>query len=84
MPVPRHILEVRQFDRSFLLQLFERAESMRSLAGSGFSARLQGKLMATLFFEPSTRTRLSFEAAMTRLGGGVISAEYAGATSSAG
>ncbi|MCM8748652.1 aspartate carbamoyltransferase [Thermomicrobiaceae bacterium CFH 74404] len=83
MPVPRHILEVRQFDRSFVLELFERAESMRSLAGPGFSARLQGKLMATLFFEPSTRTRLSFEAAMTRLGGGVISAEYAGATSSA-
>lgn len=83
MPVPRHILEVRQFDRSFLLELFERAELMRSLAGSGFSNRLQGKLMATLFFEPSTRTRLSFEAAMTRLGGGVISAEYAGATSSA-
>src|SRR3972149_4502821 len=41
----------------------------------------QGKLMASLFFEPSTRTRLSFEAAMHRLGGNVISAVDIGATS---
>jgi len=83
MPVPRHILEVQQFDRSFLFELFERAELMRALARCGFSRRLSSKLMATLFFEPSTRTRLSFEAAMIRLGGAVISAEDAGATSSA-
>ncbi|MDO8687553.1 MAG: aspartate carbamoyltransferase, partial [Dehalococcoidales bacterium] len=41
----------------------------------------QGKIMASLFFEPSTRTRLSFEAAMHRLGGSVISAVDIGATS---
>jgi len=41
----------------------------------------QGKIMASLFFEPSTRTRLSFEAAMHRLGGNVISAVDIGATS---
>jgi aspartate carbamoyltransferase catalytic subunit len=41
----------------------------------------QGKIMASLFFEPSTRTRLSFEAAMHRLGGRVISAVDVGATS---
>jgi aspartate carbamoyltransferase catalytic subunit len=41
----------------------------------------QGKIMASLFFEPSTRTRLSFEAAMLRLGGRVISAVDVGATS---
>jgi len=41
----------------------------------------QGKIMASLFFEPSTRTRLSFETAMLRLGGQVISAADIGATS---
>ncbi len=43
----------------------------------------QGKVMASLFFEPSTRTRLSFESAMHRLGGSVISAADIGATSMA-
>ena len=41
----------------------------------------RGKIMASLFFEPSTRTRLSFEAAMHRLGGSVITASDVGATS---
>ena len=41
----------------------------------------RGKVMASLFFEPSTRTRLSFETAMHRLGGSVISAVDIGATS---
>jgi len=41
----------------------------------------RGKIMASLFFEPSTRTRLSFEAAMHRLGGSVITASEIGATS---
>ena len=41
----------------------------------------RGKVMASLFFEPSTRTRLSFEAAMHRLGGSVISAVDTKATS---
>ena len=45
------------------------------------SSVCQGKIMASLFFEPSTRTRLSFEAAMHRLGGRVISAVDIGATS---
>ncbi|MCX5998190.1 MAG: aspartate carbamoyltransferase, partial [Chloroflexi bacterium] len=54
----------------------EMAESMAKQSGL-----CQGKIMATLFFEPSTRTRLSFEAAMHRLGGRVISAVDVGATS---
>jgi aspartate carbamoyltransferase catalytic subunit len=45
--------------------------------------RLQGRLLATVFYEPSTRTRFSFEAAMHRLGGQVLSAENATRSSSA-
>lgn len=47
------------------------------------SRLLENKIMATLFYEPSTRTRLSFESAMHRLGGRVISTENALASSSA-
>src|SRR4030067_324094 len=45
----------------------------KELKGKGTLPLLKGKLVATLFFEPSTRTRMSFEAAMQRLGGGVVS-----------
>ena len=51
--------------------------------GSLEAKQLEGFLMATLFYEPSTRTRLSFESAMSRLGGGVLSTESAGQYSSA-
>ena len=44
---------------------------------------LRGKIMASLFYEPSTRTRFSFESAMLKLGGGVITTENAGEFSSA-
>lgn len=77
------VIEVRQFDRPFLEHLFDHADEMRSVVAAGGSSRLQGTIMATLFFEPSTRTRLSFESAMSRLGGMVLSAEYARETSSA-
>lgn len=55
--------------------MFERADSD--------TAPLHGKLLATLFYEPSTRTRFSFEAAMYRLGGQVLTAESAAHASSA-
>jgi aspartate carbamoyltransferase catalytic subunit len=44
---------------------------------------LDGYIMSTLFYEPSTRTRLSFESAMSKLGGTVVSTESAGEYSSA-
>lgn len=51
--------------------------------GSPESKQLEGYCMATLFYEPSTRTRLSFEAAMGKLGGVILSTESAGEFSSA-
>ncbi len=82
MPPLQHVLEVRQFNRAWLEMFFQHTTEMYEIATCGGSLRLAGRIMATLFFEPSTRTRLSFESAMTRLGGSVLSAEDAGATSS--
>jgi aspartate carbamoyltransferase catalytic subunit len=78
-----HILEVRQFSRQEMESLFEEAESLERLDAYIGSRLMEGRIMATLFYEPSTRTRLSFEAAMIKLGGAVLSVENAGATSSA-
>lgn len=79
--MPRHIVEVSQFSRADLEFVFARASEMRSLAKP--DRRLEGRILATLFYEPSTRTRLSFESAMLRLGGNVISTENAREFSSA-
>ena len=77
-----HILSTDQFDRAALLQLFGVAAEMEQVIANGGSKLLDGKIMATLFFEPSTRTRFSFESAMCRLGGKVISNADMMATSS--
>lgn len=78
-----HVLSVGQFDRDQLEDVLARAEEMRRIPPLGTDHRLRGRLLATLFYEPSTRTRLSFESAMYRLGGEVISSEMAAETSSA-
>jgi aspartate carbamoyltransferase catalytic subunit len=79
----RHVVESQQFDRALLEQVFSASDRMREIAGSGGSDLLTGRIMATLFYEPSTRTRLSFETAMMRLGGQVITTENAREFSSA-
>jgi len=56
---------------------------MEEVVRKGGDDRLKGKVLATLFYEPSTRTRLSHEAAMLRLGGQVVSQESASVSSSA-
>lgn len=78
----RHVVNSQQFDRASLEKLFALAERLRTKPQSA-GAPLCGRVMATLFYEPSTRTRLSFEAAMLKLGGGVISTENAREFSSA-
>jgi aspartate carbamoyltransferase catalytic subunit len=77
----RHLTSANDLDRPLIEQLLERAAAFER-DGSD-RAPLRGRLLATLFYEPSTRTRFSFEAAMYRLGGQVLSAENAAGASSA-
>src|SRR3954469_7034402 len=65
-----HVLEARQFERAWLEEtLFPLAERMAGLAEFGAHRLLDGKRLFWLFFEPSTRTRVSFESAIALLGG---------------
>ena len=66
------VVSIRDFSREDLEFLFHLAKRMESVARGTRSTLLADKLLACLFFQASTRTRLSFEAAMQRLGGGVI------------
>jgi len=67
----RDIISIRDFTREEIDYVLKIAQAMEPLAQRG-SDMLRGKILATLFFEPSTRTRLSFEAAMHKLGGSTI------------
>lgn len=84
----QHVLTARQFTGEDLEGLFNRADAMRDASQSPegrrkLLGRHAGSIIATLFYEPSTRTRLSFESAAQRLGMGVISTENARDFSSA-
>ena len=67
----RDIISIKDFSREEIDHILKSAAAMEPLAKKG-SDMLRGKMLATLFFEPSTRTRLSFESAMLRLGGSAI------------
>ncbi len=70
----KHLIEIQQFrDKELLNELFSLTEKMEE---SPIPLKSK-KILATLFYEPSTRTRLSFESAMKRLGGEVIGTEDA-------
>jgi len=77
-----HVVESQQFTVPLLMELFDRSRGMERVVARGGTLDYQDRIMATLFYEPSTRTRFSFEAAMHRLGGRVLSTEQARAFSS--
>ena len=78
-----HVIRAQQFGRNVMAEIFESAGEMERIVREGGSELLAHKVMATVFYEPSTRTRLSFESAMKRLGGDVIATENAREFSSA-
>ncbi len=75
----KHLYESQQLEPEIIFKIFDKTDE---LIKKPFNS-LNGKVLATLFYEPSTRTRLSFESAMLRLGGSVISTENAKEFSSA-
>jgi len=76
-----HFIESQQFDKEMISDLFKKTNEI--IDGNYKGDELKGKLLCTLFYEPSTRTRLSFESAMLKLGGGIVSTENAKEFSSA-
>ena len=79
-----HILKTSQFSKEEVEKILARASEMEGQCKSGkIEKLLKDKIIACIFFEPSTRTRLSFETAALRLGAQVISAEDAAGNSSA-
>lgn len=81
----QHLLNVDDLDHDFIFEIIDRARLIKRLRHgeeinrfwSDLSNLLTNRLMITMFFQPSTRTRLSFEAAMSYLGGKVIGTENA-------
>ena len=67
----RDIISIEDFSREEIDYILDKSTKMEQVASKS-SDLLEGKILATLFFEPSTRTRLSFEAAMLKLGGSTI------------
>ena len=67
----RDVVSIRDFSREEIDYVLDTTDVVEPMATKG-SRDLTGKIMATLFFEPSTRTRLSFESAMYRFGGNCI------------
>jgi len=73
MPRFRHLISIDDLSKDDIIYILDKAEEFEDVArGKRKCNILEGKILANLFFEPSTRTRMSFEVAMKRLGGDVI------------
>lgn len=78
----RHLMSPLDFSREELEQLMDLADDIKNHP-ENYSEKCHGKKLATCFYEPSTRTRLSFEAAMLNLGGSVLGFSSADSSSAA-
>ncbi len=78
----RHLINITDLSVEEIEKLLKTAEDIIE-NGAAYSEKCKGKKLGSLFFEPSTRTRLSFEAAMLELGGSVIGFSDAGNSSTA-
>ncbi len=78
----RDVISIRDFSKQEIEKILDEAEKMEAALAKNIALNsLKGKILANLFFEPSTRTRLSFASAMQRLGGDVIGFEDITSTS---
>ena len=77
----KHVLTAEQYNRQSLEELFKLTDDIKKNQEK-YARKLEGKIVATMFYEPSTRTRLSFETAVLKLGGKLISTENAASNSS--
>ena len=82
--MPKHLVSINDLSKASIEKIFELADKIdEKLKNKEPIDICKHKIMATMFYEPSTRTRMSFESAMYRLGGKVISSADTKATSSA-
>lgn len=77
----KHVLSAKQYNRESLEELFVLTDDIKKNPQK-YSKKLDGKIVAVMFYEPSTRTRMSFQTAVLKLGGQVIATENATSNSS--
>lgn len=77
----KHVLTAKQYNKESLEEIFKLTDDIKQ-SPEEYSKKLDGKIVALMFYEPSTRTRMSFNTAVLKLGGQVIATENASSNSS--